>query len=260
MHRPPRMPEQMLMRYADVPEGRMRSRVLGEPRAGMPPVVVVQGMAVSDYLLPACAAVGEWTQIFLLDLPGYAGSGQPTHYLDVRGYGEAVAHWLEAAALDHVVVVGHSSGTQVAAWAGVLCPERVAAVCLASPTVDPVARSLPRLLLRWRLDGRYPTPGLQQNHVPEWKRAGVRGLAHLLRVHLADKLEEQVAELSMPVLIIKGTDDRISTDRWVNELGQAAVEGEVATVPGPHTFTWVDPHAWSQPLQRLARRTAGSRP
>jgi pimeloyl-ACP methyl ester carboxylesterase len=250
----------MLMRYTDVPEGRMRSRVLGEPRPGTPPVVVVQGMAVSDYLLPACAALGEWTQTFLLDLPGCAGSGQPTRYLDVRGYGEAVAHWLEAAALDRAVVVGHSSGTQVAAWAGVLCPERVAAVCLASPTVDPVARSLPRLLLRWRLDGRYPTPGLQQSHVPEWKRAGVRGIAHLVRVHLGDRLEEQVAELSMPVLIIRGTDDRISTDRWVDELCRGAVEGEVVKVPGPHTFIWVDPGAWSPPLQRFAERAAGSRP
>jgi pimeloyl-ACP methyl ester carboxylesterase len=195
-----------------------------------------------------------------LTSPVTPGSGQPTRYLDVRGYGEAVAHWLEAAALDHAVVVGHSSGTQVAAWAGVLCPERVAAVCLASPTVDPVARSLPRLLLHWRLDGRYPTPGLQQSHVPEWKRAGVRGVAHLVRVHLRDRLEEQVAELSMPVLIIRGTDDRLSTDRWVDELCRVAVAGEVVTVPGPHTFIWVDPRAWSQPLQRLTKRAAGSRP
>src|SRR4051794_33032080 len=127
MATPPRLPPEMLLRYTDVPEGRIRTRVLGQQRNGVPPVVVLQGMTVSDYLLPACAALAEWTEVHLLDLPGYAGSGQPTRWLDVRGYGETVVHWLEASGVGRAVVVGHSSGTQVAAWAGVLAPERGAA-------------------------------------------------------------------------------------------------------------------------------------
>jgi len=141
----PSLPGELLLPDTDVPEGRIRTQELGEPRPGVPPVLVIQGMAVSDYLLPACAALGEWTRVALLELPGYGGSGAPRRWLDVRGYGGAVAHWLEATGTQRAVVVGHSSGTQVAAWAGVLCPERVAGVALASPTVDPAARSLPRL-------------------------------------------------------------------------------------------------------------------
>src|SRR3954470_17421055 len=119
---PPGLPRELLLRYTNVAEGRVRSRVLGRRRDGVPPVVVVQGMTVSDYLLPACAALAEWTEVHLLDLPGYAGSGEPTRWLDVPGYGEAVVHWLESSGLDRPVVVGHSSGTQVAAWAGALWP------------------------------------------------------------------------------------------------------------------------------------------
>lgn len=245
------------MRYTDVPEGRVRTRVLGRPRAGVPPVVVVQGMAVSDYLLPACAALGEWTQVHLLDLPGYAGSGQPTRWLDVRGYGETVAHWLEASGIERSILVGHSSGTQVTAWAGVLCPERVAAVGLASPTVDPKARSVPRLLLYWRLDARSPSPGLQVSHVPEWRRAGFRALAHLVKVHLDDRLEEQVARLPMPVLAMRAEHDRLTTDGWLHDLTRAARDGECVTVPDAHTFVWLHPRAWSAPLRRLAERVAG---
>src|SRR3954469_8920317 len=63
---PPRLPDEMLLRYADVPEGRIRTRVLGEP-TDLPPGVVVQGMTVSDYLLPGCAALARWTQVHLLD-------------------------------------------------------------------------------------------------------------------------------------------------------------------------------------------------
>ena len=258
MVEPPPLPGEMLLRYTDVPEGRIRARVLGKRRPGVPPVVVIQGMAVSDYLLPACAALGAWTEATLLDIPGYGGSGDPTRRLDVRGYGEAVAHWLAKTGTERAVVVGHSSGTQVAAWAGVLCPERVTAVGLASPTVDPTARTLARLVAHWRLDARTPSPGLQASHVPEWKRAGLRGGAHLVRVHLKDSLEDQVCKLSMPVLLLRAERDRLSTDEWVSHLAALAPDARTARMPGAHAFVWNHPDAWSDPLRDLAER-AGNR-
>jgi pimeloyl-ACP methyl ester carboxylesterase len=253
---PPALPGQMLLRYTDVPEGRIRTRILGEP-SELPPVLVVQGMTVSDYLLPACAALATWTQVHLLDLPGYAGSGQPTRRLDVRGYGETVVHWLKTSGLHRPVVVGHSSGTQVAGWVGVLWPEGVAAVGLASPTIDPSVRTLSKLLWHWRLDAREPSPGLEESHKPEWKRAGPRGIAHLLRVHLRDALEEQVAKLSMPVLVLRARDDRLSTDRWMDELVATAQDAEKVSLPGAHAFVWVHPDVWSAPLERLAEQSVG---
>jgi pimeloyl-ACP methyl ester carboxylesterase len=252
---PPDLPREMVLRYTEVPEGRIRTRVLGDP-TDLPAVVVVQGMTVSDYLLPACAALARWTQVHLLDLPGYAGSGEPTRRLDVRGYGEAVAHWLEASRLERPVVVGHSSGTQVAAWAGVLRPEEVRAVGLASPTIDPSVRSLPKLLLHWRLDAREPSPGLEENHKPEWKRAGLRGISHLVAVHLRDPLEDQVARLPMPVLALRARHDRLSTDAWMNELVARSSDARWVTMPGAHAFVWVYPDAWSAPLKSLAERSA----
>lgn len=250
---PPQIPAEMLLRYTDVPEGRIRTRVLGQRQPDVLPIVVVQGMAVSDYLLPACAALATWTEVHLLDVPGFAGSGQATRPLDVRGYGEAVVHWLEAAGLDRAIVVGHSSGTQVAAWAGVLAPDRVAAVGLASPTIDPIARPFPKLLFRWRLDARAPSPGLERNHLPEWKRAGFKGFAHLVRVHLNDRIEDQVSRLQMPVLVIRAEDDRLTSDSWVRDLA-ASAGGELVLVPGAHAFLWLDPESWSAPLRALADR------
>jgi pimeloyl-ACP methyl ester carboxylesterase len=250
---PPRLPPEMLLRYTDVPEGRIRTRVLGNIRHDVPPVVVIQGMTVSDYLLPACAELARWTQVHLLDLPGYAGSGQPTRWLDVRGYGEAVVHWLDATGLERPVVVGHSSGTQVAAWTGVL-REGVGAVGLASPTIDPSVRSLPKLLYAWRRDAREPSPGLEESHVPEWKRAGPRGVAHLVRVHLRDHLEDQVARLSVPVLILRARHDHLSTVDWMDELVDLSGAAECVAMPGAHAFVWVHPRAWSSPLEELAAR------
>ncbi len=168
-------------------------------------------------------------------------------------FGQCVADWLSAHDLGPVVLAGHSSGTQVAARAGPSHPD-VLGVVLASPTVDPAARGLLRLLVRWRLDGRREPPGLSQSHRQEWKRAGPRRLIHLVRAHLHDALENSVARLEVPLLVIRGKDDAIGTRAWARELASLVPDGELVEVPGAHTFPWLDLQAWSEPVRRFATR------
>jgi pimeloyl-ACP methyl ester carboxylesterase len=242
--------------------GRVRSRTLGRQVPSVPDVVVVQGMAVADYLMPALAQLGRWTRAHLLELPGYAGSGEATRPLDVSGYGDTVVEWLEQASLGPVVLVGHSSGTQVAARAAVAARRHgraeVAGLVLASPTLAPSSRPLPRLLVRWRQDSRHEPPGLHDSHVREWRRAGVRGIVHLVRVHLKDRIEESVSALDVPCLVLRGADDRLSERSWAEELASRA-GGRYAEMPGAHTFVWQDPSAWSEPIRDLASQTAAIR-
>lgn len=251
----PAMPD-ALERHRDTSAGRMRSRTVGHGWDDVPEVVVVQGMAVADYLMPAVAELGHWTRAHLVELPGYAGSGEPTRWLDVPGYGSAVAEWLDAAALGPVVLVGHSSGTQVAARAGLRAAggaSPVRGVVLASPTVAPIARPLPRLLLRWQLNGRREPSELNGSHKREWRRAGLRGLAHVVRVHLRDRIEESVPALDVPVLVLRGARDRLTTSAWARGLAASATAGQYVEVPdGAHTFVWPHPAAWSEPIHGFA--------
>jgi pimeloyl-ACP methyl ester carboxylesterase len=152
-----------------------------------------------------------------------------------------------------VILAGHSSGTQVAAHAA-LGHLGVAGVVLASPPVDPMARGYVRLFVHWQLDGRREPPGLSESHRPEWKRAGLRRLLHTARVHLDDALEDSVARLRVPLLIIRGRDDRIGGARWGRHLAGLVPDGEYVEVAGAHTFPWLDPEAWSQPVRGFARR------
>lgn len=71
--------------------GRMRSRSVGRPCPGVPDVVLVQGMAVSDRLPPGLGAFGQWIRAHPVVLPGFAGSGDPPHELDVPEFGRCVA-------------------------------------------------------------------------------------------------------------------------------------------------------------------------
>jgi pimeloyl-ACP methyl ester carboxylesterase len=244
----PQFPHDVATSYHDGVLGRMRSRAVGEPRPGVPQIVLVQGMAVADYLLPGLAAWGEWTRAHLVELPGFGGSGEPPHELTVPEFGRAVADWLTARDAGPVILAGHSSGTQVAAEAAAGRPG-VAGLVLASPTVDPVARKVVRLLVRWRLDGRYEPPGLTASHKPEWKRAGARRLVHTVRVHLDHELEDSLRRVTVPLLILRGADDRLSTPGWARRLTAIVADGRYVELPGAHTFPWLDPHAWSGPVR-----------
>lgn len=251
----PRQPADVEECYRVVGLGRMRSRTVGDPRPGAPEVVLLQGMAVSDYLLPGLRAFGAWTRAHLVDLPGLAGSGEPPRELDVAEYGQAVVSWLERLGSSPVVLVGHSSSTQVVAHAAALRPSAVAALVLASPTFDPAVRTWPRALLHWQLNGRREAPGLGASHRPEWRRAGLRRLVHLMRVHLSDHLEETVRHVPMPVLIVRGEQDRLLSRTWARNLSALAPDGRFEEVPGAHTFPWAHPSAWSAPVRRLAHET-----
>lgn len=253
---PPDLPGEYLVRHTATRYGRIRSRVLGTP-GHAPPVVTVMGMAVSDYLLPAQAAL-TWTQTHLVDLPGTAGSDDAPHRLSVPEFASAVCDWLDAACLPPVVMAGHSSGTQVAAHVAAARPALVAATVLASPTVDPKARSVPRALYHWRRDAAYPMPGLAESHRPEWRRAGPRQLVHLLRAHLRDRLEDTVPRIRGPLLVLRGAEDRLSTQRWARHLADLAEDGRLVTVPGPHTFLWRDPAVWSEPVRELVAAVRGA--
>lgn len=76
-------------------------------------------------------------------------------------------------------------------------------------------------------------------------------------MHLRDHLEEQVAQLAVPVLALRARRDRLSTDAWMQDLAAVNDSVEWIGVPGAHAFVWTHPDAWSNPLQNLADRAAG---
>src|SRR3954451_20424348 len=233
----------------------MRSRAVGEPRAGVPEVVVVPGLAVAEYLMPAVATLAGWTRAHLVELPGFSGSGEPPHPLDVVQFTDALVQWL-AGGPENAGLVGASSGAQVAAHAAARSLPNVRALVLASPTTDPRFRSLPRVLLAWRRNHELEPKSLDEQHTAERQRAGLRRVRQALKVHLDDALEDVVPQVRVPVLVLYGDQDRICTEQWARQLSKLAPAGRFATVPGAHSFVWTAPSAWSEPIEQLACEVA----
>lgn len=211
--------------------------------AGSLDVVIVPGLAVSRYLMPTAgelAASGAACE--LLDLPGFGASDDPPTPLDVHGFANVVADHLRDRKGKPVVLVGHSSGTQVAALTAVDAGLPIARVVLASPTLDPrYRRRLGRLLARWWKDGRREPKSLVRQQRPEWRRPGFRRIATLLRSMRKRHLEDVLPRVPCPVTVVRASEDPLCTQEWAAGLAAA---GRLVTVPGlPHAFPYQDPAA-----------------
>jgi pimeloyl-ACP methyl ester carboxylesterase len=107
-------------------------------------VLIVPGAAVRSYVQPAADALCDrGVEAHLLAAPGELGA-----QADLRSYGKELACQLSCAGpLD--LLIGLSVGAQAAAVAATTASCRVRHLMLVSPTVDPQARTVPRLVGRW---------------------------------------------------------------------------------------------------------------
>ncbi|MEV6611887.1 alpha/beta hydrolase [Kutzneria sp. NPDC051319] len=192
-----------------------------------PDVVIVPGLAVSRYLEPTVRCVeATGARCELVRLPT---NGPP---LGIPEYAALVA---ERIAGREVVLVGHSSGTQVAAAVARDVP--VTRLVLGSPTVDPAYRTVPRVMARWLVDGAREPASLGRQELPEWAKAGPRRIFTLLRSMLRHPLEDLVTGVAAPLVVVRGGRDPLCTPAWAARLG-----GHLLTLPGlPHAFPYLDP-------------------
>ena len=221
----------------------VRSLVAG---TGAPALVVVPGLGALGYLVPAVHACAAWTQVHLLDLPGFGHRTTARLRADLPAVSAALGGWLDAVPDGPVVLLGHSTGAQAALHAAHERPERVRRLVLAGATFPPQARR-PAPLLR-RVLATLPAEQLGQLPavLPYYARGRGR-VVELLRSALAD--EPSSAGLAPP-LVLRGRRDRLSPPAWAGHL---AAGGPVVELPGGHNAVWTRPDLVSAVLRDAAR-------
>jgi pimeloyl-ACP methyl ester carboxylesterase len=127
------------------PERPVRALVAGTARREFPDVVLLPGLGAVGYLLDVLHATAAWTRVSLLDLPGFGRPETADCPVDLDALAAATAAVLPRRP---AVLLGHSTGAQVALRAALSTPEHVAALVLVGPTFEPASRQLPRLIAR----------------------------------------------------------------------------------------------------------------
>ena len=235
-------------------DGRPVRSLSAGARQDRPELVLVPGLGALGYVVPTVHACASWTRVHLLDLPGFGHRRTARLTAELEPLGRALAAWLAEVPDGPVVLLGHSTGAQMALRSAVAGPDRLRLLVLAGGTFPPQARRLPSVVGRVARTLPHEQVGELPAVWPYYRR-GLRRLPGLLRSTLADRPEGAVPGLVTPLLVVRGRSDRISPAPWAEQLASAGA-GRVAELPGAHNVPWTHP----EQLSRVLRDTVDALP
>jgi len=180
-----------------------------------------------------------------LDIPGYGHTPSDRGTLDI----EELARWSAAAmtvlGIGRAHVVGHSMGCQVALALARMAPERVASATLIGPTTGAEGQGLVRYAAGLLADSLFESWAYNRTLLRMARQMGVRRYLRTVPCMLRDRPLALADQVRCPVLIVRGTRDRIVTMRAVLRLAAALPDGRVAHVPGvAHAVQYDQPEAF----------------
>ena len=211
---------------------RLYARALRPGRPGGAPVLMLHGLGVSAASLgPLAERLAERHPVLVVDLPGFGRSDDDRIWSTTEIAG-AIGHLIDVRGLGRPVVVGHSYGCLVAAIVAAARPARARAVVMLSPAFDRRMGSALGQVVRLGIDGPMERPALVLGALGDYLRAGPRRVLATLREAAGIPLEELVAGVGTPMLVVRGGRDPLTTTRWAEELrSRAGGPARVAVIP-----------------------------
>jgi pimeloyl-ACP methyl ester carboxylesterase len=66
----------------------------------------------------------------------------------------------------------------------------------------------------------------------QWSRTGPRSMLALWRTAAPDRIERRLAGVRVPVVVVRGTRDRLCPHDWAERVAAAAPRGRLVELPG----------------------------
>lgn len=203
-----------------------------------PTFVLVHGIGMSHRSLARLHnALARTGPTFSIDLPGHAGLPKPRVdgtvdlHADVPRMARGLADAIASLDLGPVVLIGHSMGAQWITAVARQNPELVDRLVLIGPVVDPARRTLPHQAGALVRDSLGESPRINAIVTTDYLRCGTPWYAIQAR-HMFDyRTEEEVACLTVPILIVRGDRDPIAKLEWCRRLASRALSSTLVSIP-----------------------------
>ena len=206
------------------------------------PVLCVHGLGVtSRYFEPLVDVLAADRRALAPDLPGWGRSPRPARALDLQELAGALVEFLDAEGLERVPIVANSLGSQVAVELTIRHPERVAALVLVGPTVDPSRRSFLLEARSFFLDSIREPVSLWWIIASDYARMGPRRFARTAHYALRHVMEDRLPLVTAPTLVLRGTHDQFASQAWCERATELLPLGSLAVLDGGHAVHYSAP-------------------
>jgi len=176
--------------------------------------------------------VARWTLVHALDLPGFGLSGNPEMILDIRGLADATAAWIAEHDLPPAIVLGNSVGSQIAVNLAARYPDRVAGIVLTGLALGGQRRGGLGQVVRALADAPREPLHLWPMQAQDFVRAGPRRVLQTFHLALRDRIETAIPQVTVPALVVEGTNDPLDDPAWNRMLVRQLVHGRLAVIEG----------------------------
>lgn len=219
-------------------------------------MVLVHGAGVSSrYWRPGMAALrglGRY-RVSALDLPGFGRSARTPLPVDLRFLARHLLEWKKEIHGRPCHVVGQSLGCEIAVLAAAAGPMQVRSLALVGPAGLPRLESLPLQMLQAGLDAPLEPPALYRVILPDYVRAGPLRFFDALAAQLRSDAESALAELDLPVMVLRGRRDPIANAQRAWAILKLLKHGQAVAMTGAHASHFSHPRELARCLDGFWR-------
>jgi pimeloyl-ACP methyl ester carboxylesterase len=255
------MPAALERQWRMVGDLAVHARAADAVPAWYPALVMLHGLGVSGrYMERLARELGSFYRVFALDLPGFGRSDKPVRPLRLVELAEAAAGWMRASGLRSATIVGNSYGARIAAELAMRRPRLVERLVLVGPTTDPAFRTRRQQIARLLLDATREPLSLLAIAVGDYMRCGTRRMLDALREAIDQPLEQRLAMIVAPTLVVRGMRDPLVSADWAARVASELPAGRLVVVPGvAHAAHYAAARSVARTIRRFVDEQAPAR-
>lgn len=194
--------------------------------------VLIHGIGVSSrYFRPLAKELARTATVHNIELPGHGSTPKPRRTLSVPDYARAVWDALDELGADRPILVGHSMGCQIAVEMVNMRATAAPRLVLLGPTNYPPERGFWLQALRlgqdtlrepWRINAVVLSDYIFRCRPPWYFRT--------VPAMLSNHIENGMANVQVPVVVVRGIKDPIVPAAWTSALAHLAPQGSMAQI------------------------------
>jgi pimeloyl-ACP methyl ester carboxylesterase len=204
-------------------------------------VLLIHGLGTSsDSFIRYARLLSLTYNVYCIDLPGYGKTPKPANTLLLEDMAKLINEYVRSSIQAPCILIGHSMGCQIVVHSITTTPQLFEKAVLLSPTINMYERSVFKQSLRLTQDVLIESPPSNFVVFTNYIRMGVLRYAKTLQFMLDDPIEERLTDNSIPLLIVRGSKDRVVARKWTHYLHSVTPHAQHKEIAGaPHLVQYI---------------------